>query len=306
MSWILGILAGLVVFIALYLVGTWLSADRTTLPIGKALRLGSFAVIALWIIFDSAIAAFHQVPAGYIGVVYEFGAIKGQIREGVNVLQPWRTVILANVQIQRHVFDKLEAFSQETQDVFVKATLNIRVSPDAIQGLYRDVGPNYFDVLVLPRVAQNFKDELVKYKSVYIAPHREQLRTTVRERLKQELQKYSIEVDDLLLENIDFSSQFKAAIESKQIATQKALEEEQRVSVVKRQAEQAVEKATGEGKSILIVAESQAKANKLVAESLTPTLVQYTLAQKLGDQIKVILLPAGQQFILCQDILATR
>ena len=187
------------------------------------------------------------MPAGHIGVVYEFGGIKGQIGEGLQFVAPWRDVLLANIQVQRRVFDKLNAFSEESQDVFVRATLNVRVSPQTIQELYRTVGPNFFNVLIESRVIQNFKDETVKYKSVEIAPNRENIRKAVRERLEKELSPFSIEVVDLLLDNIDFNPEFKKAIEDKQIATQRALEEQQKIEGEKHKAQQAIERAKGEG-----------------------------------------------------------
>ena len=245
----------------------------------------------------------YQIPAGHIGVVYEFGAIKGQITEGLQFVLPYKKVVIANIQVQRHVFEKLESFSIETQTVFVKASLNVKVSPEAIQELYRTVGIKWFETLVEPRVAQNFKDEIVKYKSVDIAPNREVIRHTVSEKLKGELSSYSITVVDLLLDNIDFSEAFETSIEAKQIASQRALEEEQKIKVVKNQADQAVEKAKGEGNAILSIAEKQAEANKKLSESLTPELVQYSLIQKLGDKIEVMILPAGQNFILDSSML---
>jgi len=237
-------------------------------------------------------------------VVYEFGAIKGQIGEGFHLIAPWRSTVEADIRVQRHFFEKLDAFSAETQDVFVAATLNIRVSPEAIQGLYRTVGPDFFDILVAPRVAQNFKDETVKYKSVDIAPNRETIRVAVRDRLEKELAPSSIEVVDLLLENIDFRPEFKEAIEQKQIATQNALEAEQRVKQAEFQAQSTVKTAEGSGQAILVVAQKQAEANAALSASLTPELIQYSLIQKLGDQIKVIMLPGDQPFILGQEVLS--
>ena len=203
-------------------------------------------------VFSTFYASVHQVPAGHIGVVYEFGAIKGQIAEGLQFVAPWRDVMLANIQVQRRVFDKLNAFSEESQDVFVRASLNVRVSPDTIQQLYRTVGPNFFNVLVESRVIQNFKDETVKYKSVEIAPNRENIRKAVRERLEKELSPFSIEVVDLLLDNIDFNPEFKKAIEDKQIATQRALEEQQKIEGERHKAQQAIERAKGEGSAISV------------------------------------------------------
>jgi regulator of protease activity HflC (stomatin/prohibitin superfamily) len=264
------------------------------------LRPGTWLILALMAVI-SFYASVYQVPAGHVGVIYEFGAIRGQVGEGLQFVAPWRNVRIANIQVQRHVFDKLNAFSEESQDVFVRATLNIRVSPQAIQELYRTVGPNFHTILVESRVIQNFKDETVKYKSVEIAPHREEIRKAVRQRLEKELSPFSIEVVDLLLDNIDFNADFKKAIEDKQIATQRALEEQQKVEGEKYKAQQAIERAKGEGSAILFRAEKEAEANKKLAASITPELVRYAMVQKLSDKIQVMMLPAGQNFILDSD-----
>jgi regulator of protease activity HflC (stomatin/prohibitin superfamily) len=274
----------------------------------KLLYLSSFlkpagGLILALMALSTFFASVHQVPAGHIGVVYEFGGIKGQIGEGLQFVAPWRDVLLANIQVQRRVFDKLNAFSEESQDVFVRASLNVRVSPQTIQQLYRTVGPNFFNVLVESRVIQNFKDETVKYKSVEIAPNRENIRKAVRERLEKELSPFSIEVVDLLLDNIDFNPEFKKAIEDKQIATQRALEEQQKIEGEKHKAQQAIERAKGEGSAILFRAEKEAEANRKLAASLTPDLVRYAMVQKLSDKIQVMMLPSGQNFILDSDIL---
>ena len=272
------------------------------LLLASLLKPGGFLILAL-MVFITFFASVHQVPAGHIGVVYEFGGIKGQIGEGLQFVAPWRNVLLANIQVQRRVFDKLNAFSEESQDVFVRASLNVRVSPQTIQQLYRSVGPNFFNVLVESRVIQNFKDETVKYKSVEIAPNRENIRKAVRERLEKELSPFSIEVVDLLLDNIDFNPEFKKAIEDKQIATQRALEEQQKIEGEKHKAQQAIERAKGEGSAILFRAEKEAEANRKLAASLTPELVRYAMVQKLSDKIQVMMLPSGQNFILDSDIL---
>ena len=306
MAWILSILLAFIVFGILSYIGERYRDSRherdsrreEEVKVGRALKFAAKAIIAVWAIGHTALETVQSIPAGHIGVVYEFGAIKSQVEEGIQFVAPWRDVRLANVQVERHPFDKLTCFSQETQDVFVDATLNTRVSPRAIQELYRSVGPKYFDVVVRPRLEQNFKDEVVKYKSVDIAPNREKIREAVRKRLDHELEAYSIAVVDLLLDDIDFTPEFKAAIGAKQVATQRSLEEEQKVAVERHRAEQAIEKAKGEGQSILVVAEKQAEANRKLAESLTPTLVQYAMIQKLAGNINVAILPAGQSFIL--------
>ncbi len=300
MTWIVSAGAAVVVFPILFLMARKLrrSTDSELRGVGMAMMVVAILLLVGVVGIYTPLASAHQIPAGNIGIVYQFGEIKDQIGEGFQWVAPWRNVKMANIQIQRHVFERLESFSKETQTVYVKASLNISVSPQAIQQLYRTVGEGYFGVLVESRVHQNFKDELVRYNTVDIAPNRENIRKAVRERLEHELSSHSIKVEDLLLDNVDFKDEFEHAIEQKQVATQKALEEEQKVVVERHRAEQALEKARGEGNSILAIAEKQAEANRKLGESLTPTLVQYTMAQKLSDKIQVMILPSNQSFIL--------
>jgi len=46
------------------------------------------------------------------------------------------------------------------------------------------------------------------------------------------------------------------------------------------------------------LAEAQAEANRLLAESLTPALIQFQALQKLADNVQIALLPAGQGIII--------
>jgi regulator of protease activity HflC (stomatin/prohibitin superfamily) len=239
-----------------------------------------FIVVTLW-------SSMNIVPTGNVGIIYQFGGIVDQKSEGLQMIPPWNDMKLADIRIQKYTFTNLECFSQETQNITMDLTLNFKVSPSIIQELYRNIGPRYFEVIIFPKIPQIVKDETVKYKAIDIAPSREALRIAIRERLKNDLESYSIEVVDVLMENITFSSEFENAIELKQIATQKALEEQEIVKQEKYKAEQRVTRAQGE-----------AESNRLISESLSSEILQYTMIEKLADDIKIIILPSGQNFIL--------
>jgi regulator of protease activity HflC (stomatin/prohibitin superfamily) len=242
-------------------------------------------IVSLW-------SSMKIVPTGNVGIIYQFGGIVDQKPEGLQMIPPWNEMKLADIRIQKHTFSNLECFSLETQNVTLSLTLNFKVSPTIIQDLYRNIGPRYFDVIIFPKIPQIVKDETVKYKAVDIAPNREALRVSIRERLKSDLESYSIEVVDVLLEDIYFSAEFEQSIEMKQIATQKALEEQEIVKQEKYKAEQQITRAQGE-----------AEANRLISESLSPEILQYTMIEKLADDIKIIMLPSNQSFILSPDAL---
>lgn len=75
-------------------------------------------------------------------------------------------------------------------------------------------------------------------------------------------------------------------------ATQLAISAQNKVLQAKAEADQALETARGKGGAILIEAESQAKANKLVSESLTPELVRWKSIEKWNGVQPTVL--AGQ------------
>jgi regulator of protease activity HflC (stomatin/prohibitin superfamily) len=258
-------------------------ADEGAMWIAGAL-VAWLVIVGGW----GALRTFHSIPAGHVGVVYQFGGIAGQVSDGFQTTWPWQEVRPASIQIQRATYDLghgNSAFSEESQDVFATATINYQVQPKDIQDLYREVGPDYQRVLIEQRVFQTFKEETVKFKAVDVAPNREVIRQRVRDRLTEQLEPYSIKVVDFQLGNLDFDQEFKDAVRNKVIAKQKA-----------QQALNEVQQAKYEAEKVLATANGQAKANLRLSQSLTPALIRYTLIQKLAPNVSVIAVPSGSIF----------
>lgn len=306
MGWILTTIILTLLVVGSYVAGRWYerhgeepesSYDVDKRKVGHGVKLASVITYAVLVVISTFFASAHQIEAGHIGVVYQFGSIEGQISEGLQFTTPWQSVRVADIRVQRARFEKMSAASSETQDVYVTATLNYSVSPDAIQTLYRTVGPGWFNRLVEARVLNFFKEETVKYKTVDVLPNREAIRSAVRERLIQSLSPYSISVVELLIDNISFNKEFTDAIEAKQVATQQALREKELVQVSIQQAQQRIEAARGEAEAVLIAATAQADANRLLNESLTEALIRYTAIQNLSDNVQLVLVPDSGNFL---------
>ena len=252
-------------------------------------------VLAIVLTFGNSV---HAIDAGHVGVVYTFGAITNQTNSGLAVTLPWQEVRQASIQVQKYSDASIAAASKETQNLSASITLNYQVSPIAIQKLYTTVGPNYQDVLIPSRVNNFFKEEAVKYPSTDVLPHREDIRIAVRDKLSRELEPYSITVNDLLIDNIHFDDAFTRAIEEKQVATQNAQAEQNKVAVSEAQARQKAATAQGDANALRINAQGQADANKALSASLTPELIQFQALQKLAPNVQIALLPSGQGLIL--------
>lgn len=302
MYWVVSMVIAVIVCGAIFVIGR---AARGAASPGSPERFRAMIVMVaagvlfvLWAGLHTALASIKPIEAGHVAVVYEFGEIVGQKSEGLQFIAPWEKIQTESVQVQRFKFENITAFSAETQDVLVVATVNYSVKPGAVQNLYRTVGANWFDRLIEPRVNNFFKEETVKYSTVDVGPNREQIRTAVRNRLSTDLAPFSIEINDLLIDNIDFSPEFKAAIEQKQIAAQDALREQERIQQREYEAQQVVATAKGEADAIRERANGQADANRALALSLTPEVIQFQALEKLADNVQIALIPSGQGIIL--------
>lgn len=318
MGWIIfTVIVILGIALAAWLRGRFNLAHQTKVAAGRGgsydddeklfARLSAVAMIVLgiaWVAITLA-SCVDQVDNGHVGLIYQFGSIDGQRNDaGIVYHAPWQSVEQVNTQViaiqpQGSCSDPaktahcLNAASNEAQDVFIQPVVRLHVNVSAIQGLYRTVGPNWQDVLVESDIAQFTKEQTAKYKSTDIIPNREALRVAIRDELNTDLGKYSITVDDFLLNDIHFSDAFNAAIEAKVQAEQNAVTEQNNVAIHEAKAQQAVADAKGQADAQVTLAKGQADANNLINASLTDNLIQWQTVNKLGPDVKVILLPAG-------------
>jgi regulator of protease activity HflC (stomatin/prohibitin superfamily) len=262
-----------------------------------AALLAVIVVVGGW----GAFRSFHSVEAGHVLVVRQFGEIVGQRGDGFQTIAPWQTAEDVSTQVESQRFQMDDrgqtaeeaihsgpAISEETQPVYAVVTLNYRVSDEAVQQLYTEVGSTFFEKVVAPRVFQVFKNETVKFKSVSVAPNREQIRGAVQAELDNQLAGFSIDVVDFLINDLDFPEEFTAAIERKQVATQDALAARQKVEQSKAEAQQEIERARG-----------QAQAQRLRANALTDRNLQFEALQILKEAPpQIVFLPAGQGNLL--------
>jgi regulator of protease activity HflC (stomatin/prohibitin superfamily) len=284
------------------IIGAGFNKDINPKVIGKYLK--PLFIIAL--VFALMFSLFSQVPAGHMGLLYQFGAIRGERTDGLQFKAPWQSIVSVNIQTQRKTYVDIYCFSRETQEVRINGTVNFYIDSQNIQKLYRNVGKEYVQKLIDPRVQQAVKNQTVQFTAIDIAPNREAIRKAVKESLVSdpELSLNSIIITDFLLENIDFNPDFKSAIEAKQVATQEALKAAEQIKIEKAKADQAIETARGfaeseftkkkaEGDWILYIGQKQAEANQLLSKTLTPELVQLKMIEKLSDKLQIMIVPSG-------------
>ncbi len=267
--------------------------------------LGSGVALAV-IVVGLVGGMFTTVPAGSRGVVIRFSAVTGTVlEEGLQVKLPvLDTVVMMSIQTQKYEVPS-SAVTKDLQDVSTTIALNWKLDPSMAAEVYRTLGTDYINRIAAPAVQEVIKQITAQYDAEDLILKREEVRNEIFDALSVRLRERGIIAEMLSITNFTFSATFTAAIEAKVAAEQAVLEAENKLERVKVEAQQAeaeaegfanarIAEAEGEAEYISVVTAAQVAANEAIASSLTPEILQYILLDRLGDDIKVMVIPSGQ------------
>ena len=265
------------------------------------------SITGVIIIVISVIAGvFTAVPAGHRGVVIRFNAVTGTIlNEGLQTKLPFiDSVVMMSIRTDKYEVGAASA-SRDLQDVKTTIALNWRLEPTKTAEIYRTLGTEYMPRIAAPAVQEVIKQVTAKYPAEDLILKREVVRNEIAESLTTRLMERGIIAEAVSITEFQFSTTFVAAIEAKVSAEQAIFEARNKLERVKVEAEQAeaiargeanarIAQANGEAEYIRVVTDAQVAANNAIAASLSPQVLQYILIDRLGEDIKVIVIPAGQ------------
>lgn len=233
---------------------------------------GAASVLAAVLVVMSCVVS---IPTGYTGIVTTFGRVEDRTLDaGLSFIAPWQGVVKMDNRVQEFSED-LMCFSSDIQEVSASVTVGYRINQNAAMNLYKEVGKNYKDIIILPKMREVVKTGLAKYTANELIESRAQAVNEITETLATELSNYNIELDYISLINIDFTDTFTDAVEAKA----KAEQDKERAQT---EAEQKVIEAEAKAKEQQIAADTElyaaqkaAEANQALTSSITPELIEY-------------------------------
>lgn len=206
--------------------------------------------------------------------------------------------------------DSIQVRTKDGQQVYVDASVIYAVDPSKAIALYRTWRFNYQDGLVRPQARGIIRDVASQYGvEEIVSSKRAEMEQLIDDELARIFAENNLILRDFVLRNIRFSDEYAAAVEQKQIAEQQAQqaafvveqkkqEAEQARQIAQGQADAAVIAAEGAAKARLIEAQAEAEANRIIADSITPALIQYQYVLNLAPGVTTLFVPSGNQFIL--------
>lgn len=229
------------------------------------------AAAVLLIVVVVALSPYVVVPTGHTGIVTTFGRVENYtLAEGFHLKNPIQQVIMMDNRAQKATVS-MQAFSSDIQQVDVVCSVNYRVDRETAQDLYRNVGINYYQTIMEPRIKEDVKAVFTKYSAENLVGARATLSTQVKELLSPLMKQNGIDIIAVSIEDIDFTDAFTNAVEEKQVAEQTKLrvetEQAQQVSVEKSAAERRIIAANAEAQERAIFAEADAKVARIQADA---------------------------------------
>ena len=264
---------------------------------------GAIAIFAVVVVLGALLGSVcvTTIPAGHAGIISIFGNVQDNVLDsGLHFKNPFANIIKMDYREQKTVFET-QSFSSDIQQVDIVGSINYNINKNTAMTLYKGVGTDYYNVVLVPRLLENIKAVFSKHSAEKLVSNRETLSVQIRELLQVEMERHGINIINVSIENIDFTDAFTNAVEEKQVAEQTKLrvetEEAQKTSVERATAERLIisteaeanqkkiqadadanvkkVQADAEAYAISVRAQAEAEANAKISLSLTQDLIEY-------------------------------
>ena len=266
-------------------------------------------IIGIIIISIIAISSVRIVDAGNRGILLHFGAVDTSMSldEGLHFVIPFRdNVVQMEVRTQK-IVESATSASKDLQDVSTQVALNYHINPDNAQIVYRQLGYDYANRVIVPAIQESVKQVTARFNAEELITNRETVKNQIEEQVRARLAPYNIIVDALSITEFAFSQQFTTAVEAKVEAQQRALQAQNELRRIQIEAQQNEAQAIGEQKaniaraegikqSNVLQAEGEAQAITLIDEQLrnNPTYLEWLKATKWDGKLPLVTGGAGE------------
>jgi prohibitin 2 len=287
------------------------SYDRRT-PEGEPLEytgsrsimgLNKLKILAAIITFIVIIVILSEsvviVQAGHRGVVLYVGAVENKVLgEGLHFIIPFaEQVIQLEVRTLKFQADA-SAASNDLQEVATVIALNYHIDPNDANIIYQQLGADYSDRIIAPTIQESVKASVAKFNAEELITKRETAKAVIAQAIRNTLSSRDITVETVFITDFKFSEAFASQVESKVVAFQKYLTEQNNLRAVQVVANQTVVQAQAQARSNVARAEGESQAIKVITEQLrqSPQYLQWQSINRWNGQMPYSLGSGGFPF----------
>ena len=252
----------------------------------QSLILAILILFVIFVIFCNPVAI---VGVGQRGVKVTLGRVSPQsYQEGVHFVTPFISKIkVMDVKTQK-VNITTEVYTKDIQQARISYVINYNLIPQYAHQMYREVGMDYVDNILMPVVEGNIKDVIGRWNAQDLVANRAAATADILSKLQNQLKSRYINVSSFQIIDIDYSDVFEIASDSKVTAEQEALKAKNKTVQVQEEARQ---------KLISAQAEAQSMKIRATALSQNKALVEYEAVKKWDGKLPEYMLGNSVPFI---------
>ena len=243
----------------------------------------TFVVIIIFM-FESVVV----VEAGHRGVVLYVGAVENRVLgEGIHFIIPFaEQVIPLEVRTLKFQADA-SAASNDLQEVQTTIALNFHISPDQANIIYQQLGADYADRIIAPTIQESVKASVAKFNAEELITKRATAKAVIAETIANTLGARNIVVETVFITDFKFSQAFANQVESKVVAFQKFLTEQNNLKAIQVVANQTVVQALATARANVAKAGGESQAIKVITVQLkqSPEYLQWLSINRWNGQM---------------------
>lgn len=216
-------------------------------------KIPKIAAVVVALLLLLAINPFATIPAGYRGVLTTFGKPSDEVySEGLHLIWPVaQKMNKVQVAIQKGEGEG-DAASKDLQTVHTRIAINFHVRPDAAVSVFRDLGNDPGERIIVPSVQEAVKAVTARFTAEELISRRAQVRDEIVLALRERMARHGLMVDEFSIVNFNFSKTFNDAIEAKTTADQLKMKAERDLQRIEVEAKQKVSRARAEAEALAL------------------------------------------------------
>ncbi|MGB7786137.1 MAG: prohibitin family protein [Salinimicrobium sp.] len=234
------------------------------------------------------------IDSGEAGVLYRtFGGgvvtDEAPLGEGFHLVAPWNKVFVYEVR-QQSIEESMQVLSSNGLEIELDASVWFQPDYDDLGLLHQKKGEAYVQRILQPAVRSAARAVVGRYNPEQLySSKREAIQQEIFEETKTLLQDQYVQINEVLVRDVSLPPTIKEAIERKLRQEQESLEYEYRLTKAEQEAERQ-----------RIDAEGKARANQILAASLTDKVlqekgIQATIELAKSPNAKVVVIGSGEQ-----------
>jgi regulator of protease activity HflC (stomatin/prohibitin superfamily) len=274
-------------------------AGASATPDSRKITRLIVTVLILIVVVSLVSQMFVIIEAGTVGVVKRLGAVTTELNPGLHLIVPLidHVVVLPTLKMTYEATENPEKSKADYPDIIISAltsdgqqirvgiTARFMIQPGKAAWVLQNLGEEkeYVEKVIKTEIRGSGRRVPTKFAAYDLYTKKSyEAQQVLYDEVAPKFKANGMILDELILRNITFTSEYARTLEEKQIALENITTEKNKLEQEKIRKEQKIVAAEGDAKSIEI---------RQAALTKNPTIIQWEFIQKLSPNIQWGILP---------------